>query len=84
MKVSKSKFKNFVRIYHSQFANELIDFQSFLYNLKQLEKWDVIDATAEAQNAEQTKLTLSAGEESDFKVTENGEVLINTKKAIQK
>lgn len=84
MKVSKSKFKNFVRMYYSQFANDLNDFQSFLYNLKQLEKWDVIDATAEAQNVEQTELTLLVEEESDFKVTENGEVLINTKKAIKK
>lgn len=71
-------------MYHSQYANDLIDFQSFIHNLKQLQKWDVIDVIDAAQNVEQTKLILSQEEESDFKVTSNGEVLINTKKAIQK
>lgn len=74
--MTQSKQQQVVRAANVLFQNQVITLNTYtwiLYHIKHnLTCPD--DETKEAQKEEQTKLTLSQEEVSDFKITENGDI----------
>jgi hypothetical protein len=83
--ITRAKQRQRVMSLHSLYRDGIFTLEVLIKNLITLQTLQpcLEDETKDAPINEQTKLILSQEEESDYKITENGVPIINTKKAIK-